>query len=277
MLQHAIGTGNFGAVLKGIWIHGQRNIQVAVKTLKPPEGVTVANPEELLKEAETMKNLEHDAIIKMLGVCIDGDPVMLILEFAPLGPLHKYLRKNKAFPIPSILKLMLQVAEGMAYLEARNMVHRDLAARNILLVNQEIAKISDFGLSKAIGGDADYYRAGSAGRWPLKWYAPEAIYFWKFDSRTDVWSFGVTLWEGVSYGAAPYKGKKGEEIISLIEAGRRLEQPPSCPDSVFSVLLKCWTYTPKARPTFQDVVLMMQEQLFLHGGTTQEVGAVGGS
>jgi serine/threonine protein kinase len=82
----------------------------------------------------------------------------------PVNP----LRKNKAFPIPSILKLMLQVAEGMAYLEARNMVHRDLAARNILLVNQEIAKISDFGLSKAIGGDADYYRAGSAGRWPLK-------------------------------------------------------------------------------------------------------------
>ena len=265
MLQNAIGTGNFGAVMKGVWLHGQNNIPVAVKSLKAPEGNAPAPDDDLLKEAETMKHLDHKSVIKMLGVCVDGDPYMLILEFAPLGPLHKYLRKNRNFPIPFIMDLMLQVAEGMAYLESKSLVHRDLAARNILLVNERIAKISDFGLSKAIGKEQDYYRAGTAGRWPLKWYAPEAIYYWKFDSKTDVWSYGVTLWEATSHGAAPYKGMKGEEIISLIEAGQRLEQPAKCPNSVYNVLLKCWTYAAKARPTFEDVVVMMQEQVLLHG------------
>jgi len=142
----------------------------------------------------------------------------------------------------------------MAYLESKNFVHRDLAARNVLLVNERFAKISDFRMSKALGLGNNYYQAETAGKWPLKWYAPECIYYFKFDSRSDVWSYGVTLWEALSYGAKPYKGLKGQQILALIEHGERLDKPARCPSGVYTVMLQCWNYVKLKRPSFKEIV-----------------------
>lgn len=160
---------------------------------------------EILKEAQTMASLDHKHIIRLIGVC-EGDPFMLVMELAPLGPLNKYLQDfSNHFTTNDLVNLMLQVAKAMSYLESKNYVHRDLAARNVLLVNEKFAKISDFGMSRALGLGKDYYKARSASKWPLKWYAPECIYYYKFSSKSDVWSFGVTLWETMSKGEMPYQ------------------------------------------------------------------------
>ena len=153
-----------------------------------------------------MAKLDHRHIVRLIGVC-EGDPFMLVMELAPLGPLNKYLQSSYGLTLSDddILRLMLQVAQAMHYLEEQNCVHRDLAARNILLVNEKYAKVSDFGMSRALGQGKDYYKARSASKWPLKWYAPECIYYYKFSSKSDVWSYGVALWEALSRGEMPYQ------------------------------------------------------------------------
>ncbi|XP_038067749.1 tyrosine-protein kinase SYK-like isoform X4 [Patiria miniata] len=170
-----IGKGNFGSVLKGSYnMHGT-HIPVAIKTLKTENGIPNSKP-EIVKEAEIMADLDHQHIVRMIGIC-EGFEMMLVLELAELGPLHKYLKRHTNMSIRNVLELMLQVAKGMQYLESQKFVHRDLAARNVLLVDETFAKISDFGMSKALGLDSQYYVAETAGRWPLKWYAPECIYY----------------------------------------------------------------------------------------------------
>ena len=152
-----------------------------------------------------MAKLDHRHIVRIIGVC-EGDPFMLVMELAPLGPLNKYLQNygKQTLKEFDILKLMLQVSKAMKYLEDMNFVHRDLAARNILLVNEQFVKVSDFGMSRTLGEGKDYYKARSASKWPLKWYAPECIYYYKFSSKSDVWSYGVALWEAMSRGEMPY-------------------------------------------------------------------------
>uniref|UniRef100_A0A0X3PTF0 Tyrosine-protein kinase SYK n=1 Tax=Schistocephalus solidus TaxID=70667 RepID=A0A0X3PTF0_SCHSO len=156
-----------------------------------------------------------------------------------------------------ITDLMYQVAQGMAYLESCKFVHRDLAARNVLLVTQRFAKISDFGMSKALNFGNDYYRAASAGKWPLKWYAPECIYYFRFDSKSDVWSYGITLWEVFSFGERPYKDMKGAQILSMLDQGLRLSRPARCPEAVYAVMRECWNFEGVRRPTFAELVLTM--------------------
>lgn len=160
---------------------------------------------EILREAQTMAKLDHRHIVRLIGVC-EGDPFMLVMELAPLGPLNKYLQNyGQNLTEDDLLRLMAQVARAMQYLEESNCVHRDLAARNILLVSEKFAKVSDFGMSRALGQGKDYYKARSASKWPLKWYAPECIYYYKFSSKSDVWSYGVALWEALSRGEMPYQ------------------------------------------------------------------------
>ncbi|VDI10084.1 spleen tyrosine kinase [Mytilus galloprovincialis] len=252
------GSGQFGSVQKGYCtLKREGKIPVAVKKLKSEDK---SAEQEMLKEADLMRNLTHTRIVRMIGLC-RADCIMLVLELCPCGPLNSFLAKHKELKQSTVVQLMWQVAQGMAYLHSKNYVHRDLAARNVLLVSENSAKISDFGMSKALNIGNDYYKAQEAGKWPLKWYAPECVYYWKFDAKSDVWSYGVTLWEATSYGEKPYRKMKGNEILKfLVEDEKRLQKPDFCDEQVYEIMLECWQYDKKDRPTFEEIDQKMRYQ-----------------
>ncbi|VDN97103.1 unnamed protein product [Rodentolepis nana] len=146
----------------------------------------------------------------------------------------------------------------MSYLESAGFVHRDLACRNVLLASQSCAKISDFGLSRAVGVESDYYKATQRGKWPVKWYAPESIYYKTFSTASDVWSFGVCLWEMFSLGEHPYADQDSFEVLRQLEEGVRLPRPRLASDEVYGVMLDCWAYAPEARPKFSHLLAIFR-------------------
>ncbi|KAF4804128.1 Tyrosine-protein kinase SYK [Turdus rufiventris] len=255
-----LGSGNFGTVKKGFYKMKKGSKPVAVKILKN-ESNDPAIKDELLREANVMQQLDNPYIVRMIGIC-EAEAWMLVMEMAELGPLNKFLQKNRHVTEKNITELVHQVSMGMKYLEENNFVHRDLAARNVLLVTQHYAKISDFGLSKALSADENYYKAQSHGKWPVKWYAPECMNFYKFSSKSDVWSFGVLMWEAFSYGQKPYKGMKGGEVAQMIERGERMERPEVCPTEVYSLMKLCWTYNVDDRPGFVAVEMRLRNYYY---------------
>ncbi|XP_018557442.1 tyrosine-protein kinase SYK isoform X2 [Lates calcarifer] len=255
-----LGSGNFGTVMKGIYKMRKTEKPVAVKILKNDDN----NPsvrEEMLREANVMQQLDNPYIVRMIGIC-EAENLMLVMELAELGPLNKFLQKNKQTTIKNITELVHQVSMGMKYLEEHNFVHRDLAARNVLLVTQHYAKISDFGLSKAVAEEQNYYKAKGHGKWPVKWYAPECINYFKFSSKSDVWSFGVLMWEAYSYGQKPYKGMKGNDVMQMIESGKRMDAPMNCPPEMYDLMRTCWTYKADERPGFTIVEPRLREYYY---------------
>lgn len=252
-----LGSGNFGTVIKGTYVMRKTRKPVAVKILKNDDN-NQSMHEEMLREANVMKQLDNPYIVRMIGIC-EAESLMLVMELADLGPLNKFLLKHKQTTIKNITELVHQVSMGMKYLEEHNFVHRDLAARNVLLVTHHYAKISDFGLSKAVGEDQNYYKAKGHGKWPVKWYAPECINYLKFSSKSDVWSFGVLMWEGFSYGQKPYKGMKGNEVMQKIESGERMDAPMNCPMEIYELMRTCWTYKADERPGFAVVEPRLRE------------------
>ncbi|XP_048876903.1 tyrosine-protein kinase SYK isoform X1 [Brienomyrus brachyistius] len=246
-----LGSGNFGTVMRGIYKMQKSEKTVAVKILKNDEN-NLSVREEMLQEASVMQQLDNPYIVRMIGIC-EAENLMLVMELANLGPLNKFLPKNRHLSVKNITELVHQVSMGMKYLEEHNFVHRDLAARNVLLVTQHYAKISDFGLSKALADENNYYKAKTHGKWPVKWYAPECMNYFRFSCKSDVWSFGVLMWETYSYGQKPYKGMKGTEVLQMIETGERMAAPANCPPEVYELMKSCWTYKPDERPGFNVV------------------------
>ncbi|XP_023559986.1 tyrosine-protein kinase SYK [Octodon degus] len=255
-----LGSGNFGTVKKGHYQMKKGVKTVAVKILKN-EANDPALKAELLAEANVMQQLDNPYIVRMIGIC-EAESWMLVMEMAELGSLNKYLQQNRHVKDKNIIELVHQVSMGMKYLEECNFVHRDLAARNVLLVTQHYAKISDFGLSKALGADENYYKAQTHGKWPVKWYAPECINYYRFSSKSDVWSFGVLMWEAFSYGQKPYRGMKGSEVTAMLEKGERMGCPAGCPREMYELMNLCWTYEVEKRPGFAAVELRLRNYYY---------------
>ncbi|XP_048005890.1 activated Cdc42 kinase-like isoform X3 [Leguminivora glycinivorella] len=253
-----LGMGQFGVVQQGTWATGSQRLQVAIKCLGH-ERMT-SNSTEFLKEAAVMHSIEHPNIVRLYGVVLHLDSLMLVTELAPLRSLLECLREvslRPNFPVPNLCEFAEQICDGMTYLENKRLIHRDLAARNILVFNKDRVKISDFGLSRALGVGKDYYQTNYNVnlKLPVAWCAPECILYLRFTSASDVWAFAVCLWEMFTYGFQPWAAFSGQQILEAIDAPnfQRLEKPECCPEDYYSAMLECWSHDPNNRPKFKDL------------------------
>ncbi|KAK9296820.1 hypothetical protein QLX08_009233 [Tetragonisca angustula] len=290
-IKQVLGEGEFGRVLraKAIDIGGiEGATTVAVKTLK--ENACASELADLLSEYQLLKEAQHPNVIRLLGACTTpGAPVYLIIEFAEFGSLRNYLRRSRHLesgirsdgctslsnvvacdaegtrPVYTvtprdILSFAWQISKGMAYLADIKLVHRDLAARNVLLAAEKVCKISDFGLTRDVYED-DAYLKRSKGRVPVKWMAPESLADHVYTSKSDVWSFGVLLWELVTLGASPYPGVDVHNLYNLLKAGYRMERPANCSQQLYKLMTSCWHQEPAMRPSFKELVSHWEKML----------------
>ncbi|XP_037903590.1 epidermal growth factor receptor isoform X2 [Hermetia illucens] len=247
-----LGTGAFGKVFKGVWVPEGENVKipVAIKELLNESGFE--SSKEFLAEAYIMASVEHPNLVKLLAVCM-ASQMMLVTQLMPLGSLFNYVREKKNnIGSKALLNWSAQIARGMAYLEERRLVHRDLAARNVLVQTPSFVKITDFGLAKLLAETNEYKAAG--GKMPIKWLALECIRHRIFTSKSDVWAFGVTIWELLTFGQRPHENVPAKDIPDLIESGAKLEQPEICSLDVYCTLLQCWHLEPEMRPSFKQLV-----------------------
>ncbi|XP_067325767.1 ephrin type-B receptor 4 [Anolis sagrei] len=255
-IEEVIGAGEFGEVCRGLLkVPGKKEIYVAIKTLKG--GYTEKQRREFLSEASIMGQFEHPNIIRLDGVITSSVPVMIVTEFMENGALDSFLRLNDGQFTPIQLVGMLRgIASGMRYLSDMSYVHRDLAARNILVNSNLVCKVSDFGLSRFLEENSSdpTYTSSLGGKIPIRWTAPEAIAFRKFTSASDVWSYGIVMWEVMSFGERPYWDMSNQDVINAIEQDYRLPPPTDCPTSLHQLMLDCWQKDRNARPRFAQIV-----------------------
>ncbi|XP_042617299.1 activated CDC42 kinase 1-like [Cyprinus carpio] len=256
-----LGSGSFGVVRKAEWqTPTGRVLPVAVKTLRGGAARYGEVVTEFLQEVTTMQSLDHPNIIHLYGVVLTH-PLKMVTELAPLGSLYDTLRLRQGdYPLSRLWLFSTQIAAGMEYLESRRFIHRDLAARNVLLAARELVKIGDFGLMRGLDQDRDHYIMTAHKRIPFAWCAPESLRVGTFSHASDVWMFGITLWEMFTYCEEPWLGLSGRQILYRIEReGERLDRPPDCPQELYSVMRKCWACSPADRPTFSQLTTMVAE------------------
>nr|XP_020458613.1 tyrosine-protein kinase Mer [Monopterus albus] len=264
-----LGEGEFGSVVEGRLKQPDGTTEkVAVKTMKL-DSFSQKEIEEFLNEAACMKDFNHPNVIKLLGVCLEVGSgnfpkPMVILPFMKYGDLHSFLLRSRLgespmfLPTQTVLKFMVDIALGMEYLSGRNFLHRDLAARNCMLRDDMTVCVADFGLSKKIYS-GDYYRQGRIAKMPVKWIAVESLADRVFTVKSDVWAFGVTMWEIATRGNTPYPGIPNHDIYDYLVGGQRLKQPPDCLDELYEIMYSCWRDDPLDRPTFTQLREMLEK------------------
>uniref|UniRef100_A0A9J7ZGP4 Tyrosine-protein kinase receptor n=1 Tax=Cyprinus carpio carpio TaxID=630221 RepID=A0A9J7ZGP4_CYPCA len=293
VLKRELGEGAFGKVFLAECYNlspTKDKMLVAVKTLKDP---TLTARKDFQREAELLTNLQHEHIVKFYGVCVDDDPLIMVFEYMKHGDLNKFLRahgpdamilvdgqpmqSNGELGLSQMLHIATQIAAGMVYLSSQHFVHRDLATRNCLVGNGLLVKIGDFGMSRDIYS-SDYYRSLGSNFimkpidyliWchtmlPIRWMPPESIMYRKFSTESDVWSFGVIMWEIFTYGKQPWFQLSNNEVIECITQGRVLDRPRLCPKEVYDLMLGCWQREPQQRLNIKDI----QKVLYALGKAT---------
>uniref|UniRef100_A0A8C7HFX8 Tyrosine-protein kinase receptor TYRO3 n=1 Tax=Oncorhynchus kisutch TaxID=8019 RepID=A0A8C7HFX8_ONCKI len=264
-LGHMLGKGEFGSVREAFLKMEDSTVQkVAVKVLKTDINSS-CDIEQCLKEASHMKDFDHPNVIQLIGVSLHSRPQqrlpipMVILPFMKHGDLHTFLLLSRLGDEPftvslqMLIQFMLDIARGMAYLSNKSIIHRDLAARNCMLSENLTVCVADFGLSKKIYS-GDYYRQGSVSKLPVKWIALESLADNVYTTQSDVWAFGVTMWEIMARGQTPYPGVENSEIYEYLIKGERLKQPPDCRDNIYEIMHSCWSPVPKCRPSFLHLI-----------------------
>uniref|UniRef100_A0A8C6UV50 Tyrosine-protein kinase n=1 Tax=Neogobius melanostomus TaxID=47308 RepID=A0A8C6UV50_9GOBI len=244
-----LGRGNFGEVYRG---HLRAdNTPVAVKSCK--DSLAPEQKNKFLMEARILKQYDHPNIVKLIGVCTQRQPIYIIMELVSGGDFLTFLRTGGLGLKPKLLvKMTENIASGMEYLESRKCIHRDLAARNCLVGEKHVVKISDFGMSRQ-KDDGVYSAEGGLKQIPVKWTAPEALNFGRYTTESDVWSFGVLLWETFSLGMVPYTTFTNHQTRDQVERGYRMPPPSTCPADISTIMNNCWEYEPQKRPSFKKL------------------------
>uniref|UniRef100_A0A670YZI2 receptor protein-tyrosine kinase n=1 Tax=Pseudonaja textilis TaxID=8673 RepID=A0A670YZI2_PSETE len=258
-IERVIGAGEFGEVCSGrLKLPGKCELPVAIKTLKV--GYTEKQRRDFLGEASIMGQFDHANIIHLEGVVTKSKPVMIVTEYMENGSLDTFLKKNDGhFTVIQLVGMLRGIASGMKYLSDMGYVHRDLAARNILINSNLMCKVSDFGLSRILEDDPEAAYTTRGGKIPIRWTAPEAIAFRKFTSASDVWSYGIVMWEVVSYGERPYWEMTNQDVIKAVEEGYRLPSPMDCPAALYQLMLDCWQKDRNSRPKFDEIVCILEK------------------
>lgn len=259
-----LGQGSFGmvyeGVAKGLKDDDDTEIQCAIKTVN--ENATDRERINFLNEANVMKEFDTYHVVRLLGIVSQGQPTLVIMELMALGDLKGYLRSCRVGeaeitqPLPSlkrIWQMAIEIADGMAYLSAKKFVHRDLAARNCMVATDLTVKIGDFGMTRDIY-ETDYYRKGTKGLLPVRWMSPESLKDGVFSSSSDVFSFGVVLWEMATLGAQPYQGLSNDQVLKYVIDGGVMERPEKCPEELYKMMCRTWQHRPSSRPSFLSIV-----------------------
>ncbi|CAH3158634.1 unnamed protein product, partial [Pocillopora meandrina] len=280
-IEKIIGKGAFGQVAKGtaVGLRGSpETTTVAIKMLKT--NATESDKRDLMKELDTMKQLKpHPYVIKLLGCVTESEQLLVLIEYVPFGDLLGYLRKSRGlkdtyYKDPDIkpqtnltsqqlMKFAWQIADGMSYLSAKSIIHRDLAARNVLVGQKEMCKVTDFGMARDVQQENIYERK-TKGRLPVKWTAYEALLYGKYTTKSDVWSYGVLLYEIFTIGGSPYPRMDGRKIANLLQDGYRMPKPQHVDEKLYQIMMKCWKNDPDARPTFTELKNQLKDMETLH-------------
>ncbi|XP_010136400.1 PREDICTED: tyrosine-protein kinase ITK/TSK [Buceros rhinoceros silvestris] len=246
-----IGSGQFGVVYLGYLLD---KTKVAIKTIR--EGAM--SEEDFIEEAKVLMRLSHPKLVQLYGVCFENSPICLVFEFMENGCLSDYLRSQRGtFSKETLLGMCQDVCEGMAYLEQNSVIHRDLAARNCLVGESHVVKVSDFGMSRIVLDDQ--YTSSTGTKFPVKWSAPEVFSYSNYSTKSDVWSFGVLMWEVFSEGKIPYENRTNGEVVEEINAGFRLYKPKLASKAIYEVMSCCWRMRKDDRPSFSVLLYQLSE------------------